>query len=383
MVTGRKESLKFFKNHKEINNQSKNVWFHCASLGEFEQGRPLIEKLKMMHPDIKVFLSFFSPSGYEVRKEYPFADFVFYLPSDLPENAESIIASIKPQWVVFVKYEFWWNTLRCLHKNRTPVFLVSGLFRQNQYFFNPFLSPFKDILAGFYKIFTQDVASSEILEENGILNSIAVGDTRIDRVAELSKTSAVSTRLKEYVRGKKVIIYGSVWDSDMQVISDFMNTSGHYIHIIAPHDIKADNLTRLKKYLPENTALYSHEIWLSNILIINNIGLLNQLYSIADIAYIGGGFHTGIHNILEPAVFEIPVVFGPKYHKFREAVDLIELGVAYSVVTKAEFEETVISTLDNQAKLNETSHKLRHYFERNRGATDKILKCLEIQLFNP
>jgi len=371
---GRRDSWQKLLNFSAQNK--KTIWIHCASLGEFEQGRPLIEVIKENYPDTLILLSFYSPSGYEIRKNYEFADLIIYLPADLVVYNQRLIQLIKPSIVIFVKYEFWWNLIRKLLKNNVKVFLVSGVFRKNDYFFKPIFQPFKSLLCQYGKIFVQDELSAAVLQSNGIVNVKIVGDTRIDSVIERSKLLHLPDRIKKYIENKKVIIYGSIWSSDMKVVVSLTRRYPDFVHIIAPHDVSQGNIESIKKMLNEDSSNYSDDSWNSNILIINNIGILSGLYSIAKYAYIGGGFQKGIHNTLEPAVFGIPVFFGPKYKKFNEAVCMIDLGIAFAVNEPADCIRWIETLETDMTKYKAIKNKSDNFFNSNSGATEKIASDL-------
>ena len=374
LYQGRKDTWQKLKAFSSDNKES--IWVHCASLGEFEQGRPLIERIRKDFPDIPLVLSFFSPSGYEIRKNYEFADLIIYLPADLDVCSQRLIAMIKPSMVLFVKYEFWWNLIRILLSNHIKVFLISGVFRKNDYFFNPILKSLKDLLCRYTKIYVQDDASATVLLSNGISNFEVAGDTRIDNVIFRSKFSNLPDNITKFVENKIVIIYGSIWTSDMKVVCPLIGKYDDFVHIIAPHDVSDDNIAAIKKMLNQKSSTYSDDQWNSNILIINNIGMLSGLYSIAKYAYIGGGFQKGIHNTLEPAVFGIPVFFGPKYTKFTEATRMIEIEIAFSVQEPEaciRWIDILESDVTEYAKIRDKSN---HFFTSNSGATEKIVSDL-------
>lgn len=352
------------------------IWIHCASLGEFEQGRPLIEWYKSHLPNQAIVLSFFSPSGYEIRKTYPLADEIIYLPSDLSKNAELLITHYRPFMLILVKYEFWWNTIKFAQESKVPVFLISGIFRQNDYFFKPVFKPFRDLLHKFEFIFTQDKTSSEVLSSHDIQNHICAGDTRIDRVIDNAKKIVLPEKVKSFTQHYSTIIYGSAWMTDIDVIKNCIEAFPDFAHIIAPHDIRPNNVKTIRDNLNAKSVLYSEDTDDAKVLIIDNIGLLSSLYSIADYAYIGGGFQKGIHNILEPAVFYIPVFFGPNHQKFNEAVTLQSKKAAFSVHNSEEM-VNLIQEFENKNKIKDTvKNALIQYFEENRGATEKIVRHL-------
>lgn len=354
----------------------KRIWMHCASLGEFEQGRPLIEKIIEEHPDSTVFLSFFSPSGYEIQKNYDQADVIFYLPSDTNANAEKLLQLILPDMVIFVKYEFWWNLTRCLIKYEIPVFLISSVFRPKDYFWHPFAKPFKQILKKYTHICTQDELSAQVLSTQGFDNYCIAGDTRIDRVIQRSKFPVNLDTIKDYIEGKTVIVYGSVWMSDMHVVSATVSAFPDYAHIIAPHDISEKNVYLIRSQLHPSPDVYSTKDWKSNVILIDNIGMLAGLYAFAKFVYIGGGFQKGIHNILEPAVYKIPVFFGPNHQKFNEAVTLTTMNAAIPVDGYDKMIEK-IKWLDlHPVEYQGIADRLDQYFNKNKGATEKTYNII-------
>ena len=369
----------FFKLQSAFKNETaKIIWIHAASLGEFEQGRPLIEKLKIKYPEKKVLLTFFSPSGYEIRKNYDKADYIFYLPADTPKNSKKFIDIVKPETVYFIKYEFWQNYLYNLHKLSIPTFLVSGIFRKDQIFFKSSGKSYRKVLNYFTHFFVQNQTSLDLLKTVNITNATISGDTRFDRVIDIANSSIELKKVEEFCDNNNVIIAGSSWQPDEELLSKYINSTSLNVKlIIAPHEIKEHNINRITKLLNKKVLLYSN-IETSNpkdfdVLIINNIGLLSSLYKYGNIAYIGGGFGVGIHNILEAAVFGKPVVFGPKYKKFKEAVDLIKLKGAFSVNNYTEFEQQFNKLLTNDIYLKETSAKAKDFVNSNAGAVNLVL----------
>jgi 3-deoxy-D-manno-octulosonic-acid transferase len=354
----------------------KRIWMHCASLGEFEQGRPLIEKFKEEHPDTTIFLSFFSPSGYEIQKNYDKADVIFYLPSDTNANAEKLLQLIRPDMVIFIKYEFWWNLTRYLIKCKIPVFLISSVFRPNDYFWHPFVQPFKQILKEYTHICTQDDISAQVLSIQGFDNYSIAGDTRIDRVIQRSKIPGNADAIKEYINGNPVIVYGSVWMSDMHVVSATVSAFPDYIHIIAPHDISEKNIHQIRSQLHPSSDLYSANDWKANVIIIDNIGMLAGLYAFAKYVYVGGGFQKGIHNILEPAVYKIPVFFGPNHQKFNEAVTLTTMNAAIPVENFDPMIEKIKRLDLHPVEYQGIADRLDQYFNKNKGATEKTYNMI-------
>ncbi|MGQ0829591.1 MAG: 3-deoxy-D-manno-octulosonic acid transferase [Bacteroidota bacterium] len=361
--------------------QSSIIWIHCASLGEFEQGRPLIERLRTQNTRHKILLTFFSPSGYEIRKNYAGADFVFYLPIDIPRNAKKFIELVKPAAVFFVKYEFWFNYLNELKKQNVPTYLVSGIFRKDHYFFKGYSDWFRKQLNCFTHFFLQDSASAELLKSIGYTNTTVAGDTRFDRVFEVSKNVKSIPFFEDFKQGKNVFIVGSSWKEDEIVIVDCRLPIVDFKLIIVPHEIDEDHLQSIERLFEGLCLRYSRanerNIKAAHILIIDNIGMLSSLYQYGTIAFIGGGFGKGVHNILEAATFGLPVIFGPNYQKFTEAKELINLGGAFSVEDSNDLGKT-IQLLNDKAVLQTASHIAKHYVQSRVGATDKILDSLSI-----
>ena len=362
--------------HNENQEQIIN-WFHCASLGEFEQGRPLIEKIKKEFPDEKILLTFYSPSGYEIRKSYELADWVTYLPLDLKSKMRPFIHQINPKRVFIIKYELWFNMLSLLAEKKTPTYLISGKFRAEQIFFKPlgtwFLTRLKQAFTHF---FVQDEASQKILHKNNITQTSIAGDTRIDRVLSLAKNPLKFNHLEKLIEGKSVIVAGSTWQKENDFLLQFKNKLPlNTILIIAPHEVKDKNIETLQKRFPD-AVLWSN-IEETNtcpqIIIINCIGILSSLYQYANLAIIGGGFNAGIHNILEPACFGLPVLFGPKHQNFDEAAAMIKEGAGFSFKEYQEFENQLLNLLASKEKQAAIKLKQSIYLQKQSGATDLIL----------
>ena len=355
------------------------IWFHCASLGEFEQGRPLIEKIKIKYPQSKILLTFFSPSGYEIRKNYSGADVVFYLPLDTVYNARTFIDIVKPERVFFVKYEFWFNYLRELKNRNIPTYLISAIFRREQHFFSSIGKWSRQGLDTYKHIFVQDENSLSLLNEFGYNNVIVAGDTRFDRVNKLV-VQAKKYDLMQVFKGEiPLVVAGSTWQADEDILASI--SLANFKLIIAPHEISESNLGSLmQKFSQYYPVRYSeaNDASLKNarVLIIDNIGMLSSLYGYASIAYIGGGFGKGIHNVLEAAAYGMPVLFGPNYQKFQEAVELIQLKAAYSVNSTEELKEKLNLFLNDSVLLKETSLVSKKYVEQKTGATDIILNVV-------
>jgi 3-deoxy-D-manno-octulosonic-acid transferase len=377
-VRGRKKWARKVAN--SIKPGDRVIWMHCASLGEFEQGRPVIESIKKEAPEFKIVLTFFSPSGYEIRKNYNKADFICYLPSDTPANACKFIDLVNPEFVIFVKYEFWHNYISVLYRNNIPLYLISGIFRPGQHFFKWYGSFFKDMLRKFERIFVQDQRSIDLLADNGITNVTLAGDTRFDRVLQIAATAAEIPRLKSFRGNEKMFLAGSSWRQDEEIISEYINRFPSRMKwVFAPHEIDKPNIERLEKLLKVKSVRFSEYGDASadaRVLIIDNIGMLSSAYRYAYIAAIGGGFGKGIHNILEPACWGIPVVFGPRYENFREAVDLLSLKGADTFLTYEDFKRIMDLWLSDEKIYTFSAEMASKYVKENAGARDIIIKEL-------
>jgi 3-deoxy-D-manno-octulosonic-acid transferase len=378
LVEGRQNTWKTLEGFKDKFDDV--VWVHCASLGEFEQGRPLIERIKTEFPNNAILLSFYSPSGYEIMKNYPFADAIIYLPSDLRSNNIKLLKLIKPKICIFVKYEFWWNLIELLISKKVKLYLISGIFRESDYFFKPYFSAFSSLLKSYDHLFVQDENSAKILEKQGIYNFNCVGDTRIDRVIQRSNDWSIPKRLENFCFGKTVFVYGSVWIEDIWIIKLLIEKQTNAIHILAPHDISKSNIDEIRSTITTKSELFSDSHWNSNVIIINNIGLLSSLYKLAKYAYVGGGFKKGIHNILEPAVFKIPVFFGPNYKKFNEATELTKRQLCFSVNYSYELVNKIDELELDGLEYNNIASGLDAYFTQNQGATEKIMSAISLYL---
>jgi 3-deoxy-D-manno-octulosonic-acid transferase len=357
---------------------SKVVWIHCASLGEFEQGRPVIEKIRQEKPGWKVVLTFFSPSGYEVRKDYSKADIVMYLPSDIPVNVKYFLDWIKPDLALIVKYEFWYNYLSELKRRNVPTYLVSGIFRPTQYFFKWYGWFAKAMFSVFTHIFVQDEQSGRLLGGIGYEKYTVTGDTRFDRVSQIAAAAKDLPFIESFRGSERLFVAGSSWDADEDIIIRYINGNpGKMKWIIAPHEVDEGHLTHIEKKLNVSSSRYSAYSELMTdyrALIIDNIGMLSSVYRYASIASVGGGFGKGIHNILEPACWGIPVLFGPNHDKFREAVDLISCGGAVSFNNFETFYAAVEKYLSDNAALSTAGAACASYIAENKGATDKVFE---------
>lgn len=374
MYQGRKRTLKRIERGVSENHQP--IWIHCASLGEFEQGRPLIEAIRAAYPNEKILVSFFSPSGYEIRKNYTHADEIIYLPSDTPHNNQKLLSFYRPKILILVKYELWWNLINEVQSEQIPIFLISGVFRKSDYFFKKWLTTCTMLLSRFEMIFVQDEQSIGVLNSNQIERTVLAGDTRIDRVLDSLETSKIPDKIKTFADDHQVIIYGSVWMSDMQVVSTMIAAFPKCRHIVAPHDIRIDNINDIREQIEASSDLYSADNIDSHVLIIDNIGMLSSLYAVANLVYIGGGFGAGIHNILEPSVFGNPVFFGSKYKKFNEAVALVDVGAAFSIKIGEEMVMITQKLMTDTIYLALVKNRIHQYFDKNSGATKIILRHL-------
>ena len=372
---------------RTTNNNQPTLWLHAASLGEFEQGRPVIEAFREQLPGWRIVLTFFSPSGFEIRKNYPHADFVCYLPADTRRNARDFLDLIKPDAVIFVKYEFWANYLFELKKRGTPTLLVSALFREKQPFFRWYGGFWRKMLGCFTHIFVQNQDSAKLLESiisppyrGGWGGLTVAGDTRVDRVLKIAEGAKENEVVAAFASGNTTFIAGSSWEADEAVFLPVFQKPDfrHWKLIIAPHEPSESNVQRICSQI-ENAGRYS-QIPRSarndnRVLVIDNVGLLNTLYRYGTVAYIGGGFGKGIHNTLEPAAFGLPIILGPKYEKFEEARQFVARGGAFPV-TNAEELEAVLKKLQDPIFYEKASRAVRGYLEENKGATERVLSFL-------
>jgi len=356
----------------------KVIWMHCASLGEFEQGRPVIEEIKRGMPEFKILLTFFSPSGYEIRKNYKNADCIVYLPADTPGNSARFIKLVKPELVIFVKYEFWNNYISNLYRNKIPLYLISGIFRPEQHFFKWYGSFFRAMLRKFEKIFVQDQRSSDLLRSIGIEQVMLSGDTRFDRVVQIAASSGKIPQIELFRGSERLFLAGSSWRQDEEIIAEYINLNPLRMKwVFAPHEIDLPNIERIEKLFKVKSVRFSEFSESDSdarVLIIDNIGMLSSAYSYAYIAAIGGGFGKGIHNILEAACWGIPVIFGPNHQKFREALDLLKAGGAKAFVTFDDFKEILNLWMSDEAIYNASGAIAGNYVRGNTGATAIIIK---------
>lgn len=373
-VKGRKgiwEKISEIKRGKE-----RLVWFHAASLGEFEQGRPVIESLKQAEPETKVLLTFFSPSGYEVRKNYAGADYILYLPADSARNAQRFVEAIRPDAAVFIKYEFWYNYLHELYKHSVPIYLISAIFRPEQPFFKKWGGLHREMLSFFNHLYVQDKQSVELLESIGVYHARLTGDTRFDRVKQIADAAKDIEKVRLFCNGQPAIVCGSTWPPDEDILLDYINRySGNYKWILVPHEIGDGHIRSILEKCRKKVIRYTCETANPadyDILVIDSIGILSSVYRYARIAYIGGGFGVGIHNTLEAAVYGIPVIFGPKYQKFNEAVSLIREGGAFTISNGRQLSEILDTLIHTPAIAEAAGQKALAYVRSQLGATAVI-----------
>ena len=359
------------------------IWFHAASLGEFEQGRPVIEAIKRSYPQFKVLLSFFSPSGYEVRKDYPLADEVLYLPIDTPRHAEQWLSRHHFVAAFFIKYEFWFNYMRALQQKGIPLFYISLILKPDSYFFRWYGTWFRKQLAAVWHFFVQDEVTSELLKSNGMNDVTVCGDTRFDRVAAIAEQARPFPEMERFIDGRKCIIAGSTWPPDERLLAGFAKRlPADYCLIVAPHDVSASHVSQIKAMFPE--ALCYSKLDLerhANVLIVDAIGLLSQLYQYARFVYIGGGFGANIHNIQEPVSFGCPVVFGPRYDSFKEAVDLVARQGAFSIKNASELFSIFDLLIGDEQFYHKASKTCKDYLKSQLGATEIIMNGFKNALF--
>jgi len=364
--------------------QSKVIWFHAASLGEFEQGRPVIEQVRAQHPEYKILLTFFSPSGYEIRKDYPGADWIFYLPLDTPRAARRFVRAVRPQIAVFIKYEFWLNLLRELERSGCRTYLISAIFRPGSVFFRWYGGIYRRALAGYETIFVQRGESAALLASIGVTRAVEAGDTRFDRVAAIAAAAADVPAVERFRGGARLLVAGSTWPRDEQLLEQLFGRFPDMKMVIVPHETDHARIDRLVDSLPVPAVRYTQVaeagdlsadgLREARVMVVDTIGLLSSIYRYAYLAYIGGGFGVGIHNTLEAATYGIPVAFGPNYQKFREARQMVDEGCAVSVATSGELELWISSFYNDQAAYERLCRQAAAYVASNRGATDAIMQ---------
>ena len=373
---------------RKIDNGKKKIWFHFPSLGEFEQGRPVLEKIKQEHPDKSIVITFYSPSGYEVRKNYPLAEHVFYLPIDTPGNAKKLIHLINPEVAIFTKYDYWYHYFKELNKHNIPLFVISAIFRENYSVFKWYGGVERQVLGFITKIFLQDEQSKSLLLGIGITNVIIAGDTRFDRVVQNAMKPKTIPEIQAFCADSKIFIAGSTWEQDEKQLAQLTDQHTDWKFIIAPHEISESRINSLTALFPtalkfSDIAALDSDLRLQTsvfkefsdkqVLIIDNIGMLSSLYQYGHIAYIGGGFGVGIHNTLEAATFGLPVIFGPNYYKFREAKELISEGAAFSIKDQDELKD-VMARLQDPVFRTKSGQTAKKYVKDHTGATEIIFR---------
>ena len=383
MWRGERDAFRVLR--EKVDPNARYVWFHAASLGEFEQGRPLMEQLKREHPDIKILLTFFSPSGYEVRKNYEGADIICYLPLDTITNARRFLRIIRPEMAFFIKYEFWYNYLHILKHRGVPVYSVSSIFREGQVFFRWYGHQYGRVLKCFTHFYAQNEKSKELLAKIGITNVTITGDTRFDRVLQIKEQAKQLPIIEQFTKGGKVFIAGSSWQPDEEIFIKYFNEHRNWKLVIAPHVIGKDHLQQIEKLLEGRKVIKYTDVSEGSmvledaeVLIINCFGLLSSIYHYADVTYVGGGFGVGIHNTLEAAVWDAPVIFGPNNQRFQEAQGLKACEGGFEITGYEDFAR-LMDRFDSDADyLKKAGQQAGNYVKQLSGATKKILADIKL-----
>lgn len=383
MWKGERDAFRLLK--EKVDPEAQYAWFHAASLGEFEQGRPIIEEYRRVFPKHKILLTFFSPSGYEVRKNYDGADIVCYLPIDTPTNALRFLRTVRPVVAFFIKYEFWYNYLHILRHRNVPVYSVSSIFRKEQVFFKWYGYQYRHVLKCFSHFFVQNEESKRLLATLGMDNVIVTGDTRFDRVIQIAKESKSIPVVKAFKNGKRVFVAGSSWLPDEQIFLPYLAKHPDWKVIVAPHVIGESHLEQIMKLLEGRKVLRYTQIDADDVnligeaevLIIDCFGLLSSIYKYGNIAYVGGGFGVGIHNLPEAAVWNIPVIFGPNHKKFQEAIELKECGGGFSIDDANDFQKIMDEFIASEERLTKAANAAGNYVKFRSGATEKLLDILK------
>ena len=376
-VDGRKDVFTILQ--QKITPQDQTIWFHAASLGEYEQGLPVIEKIKNKYPNHKIVVTFFSPSGYEVRKNNTVADVTVYLPLDTPKNAKKFLKIVHPELVFFIKYEFWINYLHQLQNQKIPTYLISGIFREKQLFFKWYGGFYRKALDTFTYFFVQNENSKKLITQLGKTNVTVSGDTRFDRVVTILEKDNTLDFIAQFKNNKTTIVIGSSWPKDEALLIEYINTCAEDVKfIIAPHNIKTEQIQQLKSSITKKTILFSDketkDLSQYEVFIIDTIGILTKIYSYGDIAYVGGGFgNPGVHNLLEPATFGIPIVIGPNYSHFDEAIKLVDLNGCVSIKNYNELNQAFSTLIQNKDTRFKKGEICNTFVQKNKGATDTIL----------
>jgi len=376
-IEGRRKTFSLLK--EKITPEHQWIWIHVASLGEYEQGLPLMEQFKQQHPQYKIVLTFFSPSGFEIRKNNKIADITLYLPLDTRRNAKKFLNLVNPEMAFFVKYEFWPNYLNELGIRKIPTYLVSGIFRPDQLFFQSYGGFYRKSLRSFTRFFVQNTDSSHLLQSIGFTNVTVNGDTRFDRVAQIVERAQPLHFIEQFKNETFTVVIGSSWIDDEEVYLSILNKSRNTKWIIAPHNIKKEEIARLQNKIKRKTVLFTRyeeeDIAGADVFIIDTIGILTSIYAYADVAYVGGGFKTGLHNILEPATYGVPVIIGPEYEKFQEAKDLVALGSCLVIHDGEELSEVLIQ-LENAVFRKELGSRNSAFVLQNKNATQVIMRSI-------
>ncbi len=378
LLSGRKDTMAAIN---KLDLKQKTIWVHCASLGEFEQGRPLIESIKKKNRDKIIVLTFFSPSGYEVRKDYELVDYVFYLPSDRKDNVKKFVDAINPDVAIFVKYEFWFHYLKYLNIQGIKTYIISAIFRPEHAFFKWYGGWYAKMLQYFTKLFVQDQESGALLKNIGVDHFQISGDTRFDRVWEIAQASKEYPELKEFSEGFKVLVGGSSWPAGESLIAEYLKVNTNIKLLLAPHEIHDAHIKQIEDILPVESVRYTQikdaDLKSIRVLIVDTMGMLSSMYRYGDIAYIGGGFGSGIHNTIEASTFGVPVVFGPNYKKYKEACDLIEVEGGFSISNQSEFNSIMDRLFSDSNFLKSASEASSTYVEKMRGATGQIISEID------
>jgi 3-deoxy-D-manno-octulosonic-acid transferase len=383
-VDGRKSVFKILSN--KIKAYDKTIWFHAASLGEYEQGLPVMERMKSRFPNHLIVLTFFSPSGYEVRKNNTIADVTVYLPLDTQSNVNQFLKLVRPDMVFFIKYEYWPNYLNALQNKEIPTYLISGIFREKQVFFKWYGSFYKKALDAFEHFFVQNSSSKELLLKLGKTNVTVSGDTRFDRVTEILKQNNALDFIEEFKNNSLTVVIGSSWPKDEALLVNYIKTANNVKFIIAPHNINKDQIANLQNQISKKTVLFSSlnlkDVGASkladyDVFIIDTIGILTKIYSYADIVYVGGGFgNPGVHNILEPAIYGVPIVIGPNYSHFAEATALVKMEGCISIANQEDLNEALDKLSQNAAVRYEKGHICSTFVEMNKNASETIMNYI-------
>ena len=375
MVKGYREVLDLLQ--RKIDRNAQYIWFHAASLGEFEQGRPLIERIRKEYPQYKILQTFFSPSGYEVRKNYDGADIVCYLPIDTPSNVKKFVDLVNPCMVFFVKYEFWQNYLNMLYKKGIPVYSVSSIFRPNQIFFRWYGKGYQQVLKTFSHLFVQNEESKQLLAGIGVNNTTVVGDTRFDRVLDICAAAKQLPLVQKFKGDALTFVAGSSWGPDEDIFIKYFNAHSEMKLIIAPHVVNDNHLKEIESKLQRSSIRYTKatedNVQQADCLIIDCYGLLSSIYRYGEISYIGGGFGVGIHNVLEAAVYGIPVIFGPNNKKFREAQHLLANKGGFEINGYEDFQQLMDKFLTDELYLKQSGKAAGDYVKGNSGAMELIM----------